>query len=74
MKAKPLPKLKRCPFCGHLPEIYRTTENNDHAVQCYYVGCAGSPRALGSTKRRAILSWNTRAGRTPQPQPSKNDL
>lgn len=62
--AKYKPKLKPCPFCGHVsaPDIVEESKTRIH-VSCRWIdgGCGARTMAY-KTKKKAVDAWNMRAG------------
>lgn len=58
--------LKRCPFCGTMPEIKRVGEGSVIVV-CPKCKCQTEPQSASSSilaaRVLAIDTWNNRAGR-----------
>lgn len=57
-------KLKPCPFCGRIPEIWDEEEDapGGPVVVDHYMDCRCGLRlcGLGASKEDLIKSWNTR--------------
>jgi hypothetical protein len=51
---------KRCPFCGHVPEVEHIADWSEYGVRCENRRCPATPRVYSQTRERAIEIWNIR--------------
>lgn len=52
-------ELKRCPFCGERPVVYRSSFSERYRIRCER-GCGAETAPYGN-KEKAIKKWNMRA-------------
>jgi hypothetical protein len=56
------PRALPCPFCAYAPVVgyWHGGGPQKTMVQCIYTACAANPQVTGTTRRRALDSWNYR--------------